>query len=104
MLGYSHDEFLNQKLWEIGPFKNIKKSQAIFKQLQGKGYVRYEHLPLETRDGSSFGVEFVSNIYSVNTNRVIQCNIRDITERKQAKELRRKFESKIRQSLKMEEK
>jgi len=102
MLGYSHDEFLNKKLWEIGPFKNIRKSQTIFKELQEKGYVRYEHLPLETRDGRPIDVEFVSNIYSVNTNRVIQCNIRDISERKQAEELRRKLESKIRQSLKME--
>jgi PAS domain S-box-containing protein len=102
MLGYSHDEFLNKKLWEIGPFKNIEKSRAIFKQLQEKGYVRYEHLPLETRDGRPIDVEFVSNIYSVNNNRVIQCNIRDITERKEAEELRRKLESKIRQSLKME--
>ena len=36
-------------------------------------------------------MEFVSNVYLVNHNKVIQCNIRDITDRKQAgDELRQK--------------
>jgi PAS domain S-box-containing protein len=34
MLGYSHDDFLGKKLWEIGPFKNIKASKATFLELQ----------------------------------------------------------------------
>ena len=46
MLGYSHEEFLGKKLWEIGPFKNIEASKAAFLELQSKGYVRYEDLPL----------------------------------------------------------
>ena len=82
MLGYSHDDFLGKKLWEIGPFKNIKASKATFLELQSKGYVRYSNLPLETKDGRPIAVEFVSNVYLVNHRRVIQCNIRDITERK----------------------
>ncbi len=101
MLGYSHDEFLNKKLWEISPFRDIEESQSIFKKLQEKGYVRYEHLPLETKDGRPIDVEFVSNTYLVNHNQVIQCNIRDITARKQAEELRRKLESQMRQSQQM---
>lgn len=102
MLGYSHDELLDKKLWEIGPFRDIKESRSIFKQLQEKGYVRYEHLPIETKDGRPIDVEFVSNSYRVNRKLVIQCNIRDITERKQAEELRLKLESQLRQSQKME--
>jgi PAS domain S-box-containing protein len=82
MLGYSHNDFLGKKLWEIGPFKNIEASKATFLELQGKGYVRYNDLPLETKDGRPMAVEFVSNVYLVNHQKVIQCNIRDITERK----------------------
>jgi transcriptional regulator with GAF, ATPase, and Fis domain len=82
MLGYSHEDFLGKKLWEIGAFKDIEASKAIFLKLQSKGYVRYEDLPLETKDGRPMPVEFVSNIYLVNHHKVIQCNIRDITERK----------------------
>ena len=82
MLGYSYADFLGKKLWEIGPFKNINASKASFLELQDKGYVRFEDLPLETKDGRQIAVEFVSNVYLVNQHKVIQCNIRDITERK----------------------
>jgi formate hydrogenlyase transcriptional activator len=82
MLGYSHEEFLGKKLWEIGPFKNMEASKAAFWELQDKGYVRYNDLPLETKEGRPIAVEFVSNVYLVNHHKVIQCNIRDITERK----------------------
>ncbi len=82
MLGYSHQEFLGKQLWEIGPFKNIKATKTIFRELQQKGYVRYNDLPLETKDGRSVDVEFVSNVYLVNNHKVIQCNIRNIADRK----------------------
>jgi formate hydrogenlyase transcriptional activator len=82
MLGYSHEDFLGKKLWEIGAFKDIEASKAAFLELQSKGYVRYNDLPLETKDGRPMAVEFVSNVYLVNHHKVIQCNIRDITERK----------------------
>ena len=48
------------------------------------GYIRYEDLPLEASDGRRLNVEFVSNVYWVDQQRVIQCNIRDITARKRA--------------------
>ena len=84
MLGYAHKYFIGKKLWEIGAFEDVEASKAAFSELQSKGYVRYEHLPLETRDGRHIDVEFVSNVYLVNGKKVIQCNIRDITARKQA--------------------
>jgi diguanylate cyclase (GGDEF)-like protein/PAS domain S-box-containing protein len=83
MLGYSKNEFLGKRLWEIGAFINVRKSREAFKKLQNSSYIRYEDLPLETKNGQRMEVEFVSNVYSVNDERVIQCNIRDISERKQ---------------------
>src|SRR5579871_6266424 len=82
LLGYSHDEFLGKELWEIGLFRDIKESQAAYRELQEKGYVRYEDLPLESRTGRKVEVEFVSNVYEENHNQVVQCNIRDITQRR----------------------
>jgi PAS domain S-box-containing protein len=84
MLGYSRDEFLGKKLWEIGAFRDVKAIKAEFSKLQKKRYVRYEDLPLQARDGHKIEVEFVSNIYKVDDKKVIQCNIRDITARKKA--------------------
>jgi formate hydrogenlyase transcriptional activator len=82
MLGYSREEFLGKKLWEIGPFKNVDATKAAFLELQDGGFVRYEDLPLETKDGRPIAVEFVCNVYRVNHHEVIQCNIRNITDRK----------------------
>jgi len=84
MLGYSKEEFLGKKLWEISAFQDKEESKVNFEELQSKGYIRYEDLPLETRDQKHIAVEFVSNVYFVNNKKVAQCNIRDITERKLA--------------------
>jgi len=84
MLGYTHGEFVGKKLWEIGPFKDISASQSAFSELQTKGVIRYEDLPLETKDGRRINVEFVSNVYPVDGTQVVQCNIRDITKRARA--------------------
>ena len=48
-------------------------SRAEFRLSQRESYVRYEDVPLETRDGQAVNVEFVSNIYQVNGDRVAQC-------------------------------
>ncbi len=82
MLGYSREDLMGKELWEIGTFKNVLASKAAFVELQEKGYIRHEDLPLETRGGLVKQVEFVSNSYLAGGTRVIQCNIRDITERK----------------------
>ncbi len=82
LLGYSKAEFLNKKLWEVGAFRNMRASKDVFKILQKDGFIRYDDLPLETKDGHSIDVEFVSNSYMAGNTLVIQCNIRDITERK----------------------
>ena len=88
MLGYTRQEFIKKKLWEVGAFKDIEASQEAFEALQKNEYIRYDDLPLKAKNGRLLQVEFVSNLYLVGDEKVIQCNIRDITERKRiAKEL-----------------
>jgi len=86
LLGYSYNEFIGKSLWEIGPFKDIAASQSAFRELRQKKYIRYDELPLETKTGEHVDVEFVSNLYEVNGQKVIQCNVRDISERKRIKD------------------
>lgn len=75
MLGYTRDEFIEKKLWEVGAFNDVKASKEAFQLLQTNEYIRYKDLPLRTRNGKLIQVEFVSNVY-----------IRDITERKQTQD------------------
>ena len=82
LTGYSREDFLGKHVWELGPFKDAPASKSAFDELQAKRYVRYEDLPLKALDGRKIDVEFVSNVYRVDDRDEIQCNIRDITERK----------------------
>ncbi len=84
MLGYHGENFIGKKLWDFGAFADIEASKASFMALQHDEYIRYEDLPLETKDGRQIYVEFISNVYPVDGKKLIQCNIRDITARKQA--------------------
>ena len=87
LLGFTHDEMVGQTVGELSPFKDIETNHHMLERLQQHGYVRYEDLPLETKDGRKIDVEFVSNVYQAGDKKVIQCNIRDITERKRGKQL-----------------
>ena len=82
MLGYSREEFVKKRLWEVGAFKDIKASKEAFETLQENEYIRYENLPLKTKDGRLIQVEFISNVYLAGNEKVIQCNIRENTEHK----------------------
>jgi PAS domain S-box-containing protein len=86
LLGYSHAEMVGQTVGELSPFKDLVANQAMLERLQKDGYVRYEDLPLEAKDGRKVAVEFVSNVYRAGDKSVIQCNIRDITTRKRVEE------------------
>jgi two-component system, cell cycle sensor histidine kinase and response regulator CckA len=102
LLGYSRAELVGKNLWEIGPIKDIAASRLGFADLQTKGIIRYDDLPLEAKDGRRIPVEFVSNVYTEGVDRVIQCNIRDITPRKQAQEALRRSEEQLQHASKLE--
>jgi PAS domain S-box-containing protein len=83
LLGFDRSHFLEKELWEIGLFKDIAANRAAIKKLRAEGYLRYDHLPLETNDKQSVEVEVVSNSYEAGGRVVIQCNIRDCSARVQ---------------------
>ncbi|HEY3347047.1 MAG TPA: PAS domain S-box protein [Nitrospirota bacterium] len=82
MLGYSREEMVGKELWDIGLIEDIQTAKSAFEELLEKDRARYENLPLRTRDGRIIEVEVISSVYEVNQTRVVQCNFRDITERK----------------------
>jgi PAS domain S-box-containing protein len=84
MIGSPYEEIIGKKLWEIGIFCNKVESERAFAELKAKRYIRFEDLPIQQRNGKISEVEFISNVYVEGNIKVIQCNIRDISARKQA--------------------
>jgi PAS domain S-box-containing protein len=91
ILGFSKSEMIGKTVGELSPFKDIEPNQVMLDRLKRDGYVRYENLPLENKDNQHIAVEFVCNVYQEDAAQVIQCNIRDITERKRAEDQKDQF-------------
>ncbi|MBP7282463.1 MAG: PAS domain S-box protein [Leptospiraceae bacterium] len=83
LLGYSYNLLMGKTIWDIGFLKDVVGNKDKFLELQKNKYARYENLPLETTYGKIIEVEFISNVFEVSNLKFIQCNIRDITDRKE---------------------
>lgn len=81
LMGCSRADLLGTELWHIGVFADIDTNHAALCALREHGYVRYEHLSLETTTGRAVDVELVGTTYVTGGVTVAQCTIRDITER-----------------------
>jgi PAS domain S-box-containing protein len=99
LLDFSRDELIGKPVWNLGPSKDVAANKAKFEQLQEQGCIRYENMPLETKDGRHIAVEFVSNVYQAGECNVIQCNVRDITERKHAQDEIRNLNAQLEQRV-----
>jgi len=86
LLGYTLEEFVGKELWEIGLIKDQQASREMFRALRKKHYTRYEDLPLRSKTGRTREVEVVLNLYEEGTQPVVQCNVRDITDRKRVEQ------------------
>jgi diguanylate cyclase (GGDEF)-like protein/PAS domain S-box-containing protein len=82
MLDYSHAELLGKKLWEVGTLADQDEGWNVFAKQQSIGEVRHDDFQLRTKAGTRIDVEFASHVYDFEGVKVIQCNIRSISERK----------------------
>jgi PAS domain S-box-containing protein len=51
LLGFSREEYLGKKLWEVAAFRDSEASKSAFLELQQKGYIRYDNIPPRAKTG-----------------------------------------------------
>jgi len=80
ILGYSVDELTGKKFEDIGLLKNAGDFQAARQKLADYGFIFFDDVPVETRNGQRLDPE----IYLIDRTLQVQVNVRDITARKRA--------------------
>ena len=91
MLGYSSEESAGKKLQDIG-IVDIDDFQTLMQILDESGITNYTDVPIKTKSGRYIDTD----IYFADRARLVQCNIRDISKRKQAEEMLKRSEEKFR--------
>jgi PAS domain S-box-containing protein len=90
MLGYNKKESIGNMLQDIGILLDMGDFQTTMQALNKIGILHYNDVSVKTRSGQHIHTD----IYLVDRARLVQCNIRDITERKRAeKELQQTLDS-----------
>jgi len=82
LLGFSRAELLGKSLWQVGLVKDAAAGEAAARELRQSLYLRHDDVPVATKAGGRISVETVFNVYAEGGAAVIQCNVRDVTERK----------------------
>ena len=98
MLGYTKKESIGKKLKDVGILLDMADFQKTMQTLNRNGIINYRNVKVATKTGQLIDTE----IYLVDRAKLVQCNIRDITDRQlAAKQALR--ESQLRYALLFEE-
>jgi PAS domain S-box-containing protein len=82
LLGYTENDSIGNKLEDIGVVIDASDFQTTMQNLNKSGIINYRNVKVETKSGHHIDTE----IYLVDRAKLVQCNIRDITEHKRAQE------------------
>ncbi|MDZ7698119.1 MAG: response regulator [Deltaproteobacteria bacterium] len=84
MLGYAREESTGNKLQDIGVLLDQSDFQTTMENLNKSGMIKYDDVPAKTKAGQHIHTDIYLVDAILDRAMLVQCNIRDITARKQA--------------------
>jgi len=85
LLGFSHEQFVGKQLWEVGLLRDADRRHGVLHDVSDLGVIRWEELLVQSNaNPTGMDLEVVSSTYREGDRQLIQCRVRDITERKRA--------------------
>ncbi len=95
LLGYKRKEMIGRKLSELEPLQAAAQVRTALAQILTEGMLRLDDVPVRTRNGTILRTDVIASLYSNKDRKLIQFNLRDVTERK-------KFERQVQDTQKLE--
>jgi two-component system CheB/CheR fusion protein len=95
LFGYRKDDLIGTKLWEFESMRSLPNARGVLEQIRERGVLRFDQLPVRTKDGRDVVLEVIATLYSEGERQAIQLNMRDVSERM-------KFERELQQTQKLE--
>ena len=93
MLGYTKNESIGKNIQDIGVMLDMGDFATIMQTLNVSGIIHYNDVSIKTKSGQHIDTD----IYLIDKAKLVQCNIRDITERKRTTEDIRKRDSRYKE-------
>lgn len=99
LLECKREDLEGQDYRSISYFRESGNFDKAFNELKNKISVFYDDVVLKTCKDKEVTVEFLASLYYVEDKKIIQCNIRDLTEKKKVEKIKTEFVSMVSHEL-----
>jgi hypothetical protein len=82
MVGYPPEALVGRRVWEAPSFRSLPDCKSLFDELTTSEAVSCQELSLQAADGRSIDVELIGDAYRLDDERLVQCSLRGLGDRR----------------------
>lgn len=86
LFGYPRRLVLGRPFSEFLPFRELAQRDGLIDELNAQERLMLPHVPLRRSDGETIDVEFFANRFVADRKVVVQCHVRDVTQRRRSED------------------
>jgi len=81
LFGIRPEELVGKVPWDVNLYRDQEAAKRRYDDLLLRGFSYDPEISMTSRSGETVHIEAVSNVYFVGNSRIVQCNMRDLSER-----------------------